>query len=354
MKMHPFIIFHKTLSLLFLLSILVGCQKEEEDEISPKSIIYNGWHIAFTSLTTTNNSKRILLAFRQGTDHASYDGKIMQMISEDRGKTWTAPQTIYQPSEGKDARDPQYLYLPNGDLICRFFERRLDNTSSVYLIRSNNNGDSYTQMIPMTYAGDTESYTATQGNMVLINNTIYSVLYNINNETWLIKSTDMGYTWDFVCALNEQVDNDNIKNIQMNETSLCYHKNKMYLVCRRDIFEPLNLLIAESHDFGKTWKNWQELPIKGHAPSLIAHNNYLVMSYRDIEINKNNNYYSFRIILLKDGKIASAPIIIDKSECFDIGYGDIVNLDDQNFIVSYYKEGTSINLYRLNYSLFKK
>ena len=111
--MHPFIIFYKTLSLLFLLSTLVGCQKEEEDEISPKSIIYNGWHIAFTSLTTTNNSKKILLAFRQGTDHASYDGKIMQMISEDRGNTWTVTQIIYQPSEGKDARDHQYLYLPN-------------------------------------------------------------------------------------------------------------------------------------------------------------------------------------------------------------------------------------------------
>jgi hypothetical protein len=346
-------------SMLYMLS---SCDKEESDAITLRGMsltqtteVYSGWNVSFTTLATTLDKDKIYLAFRQGSEHNSFDGKIMETVSLDRGYTWSSPRVIYKPTtKNGDARDPQYLRLSNGDLLCRFFERVSTDRCGTYVIVASDLANNYSGKYSMAYWNSIETYSAARGNMVQLEDTIYSVLYNNKHETWMVKSQDYGKTWEFVSSIGAQIDREasGLTNTEMNEVSLCYQNEKMYFVARRQTFEYNNLLVAESYDLGETWTNWHEIPIKGHAPSLYAYKDYMILSYRNIEVDVNDGKFLFQLILLKDGYIASDPITVDQSSIFDIGYGDVIALDDTNFLVSYYKDGATIYVRRFTFNTF--
>ena len=81
-------------------------------KVVKKNKLYEGQHNAFTDLLF--GQQKFYLAFRNGANHLSYDGKILLTRSPD-GKDWSQPQIIINTPN--DDRDPK-LYFFKEKLFC--------------------------------------------------------------------------------------------------------------------------------------------------------------------------------------------------------------------------------------------
>jgi hypothetical protein len=105
-----------------------------------------GLHNAFTDLIRWKN--RWYCSFREGTEHASYDGKVRILSSAD-GEKWNSAAEFVQ--EGHDLRDPKLCILPDGRLLVGAGVRKQDaanpmnwhTTSRVYITDDGKTWDSH-------------------------------------------------------------------------------------------------------------------------------------------------------------------------------------------------------------------
>lgn len=349
----------RAIALFFSLFLLNACVEEdidvcvEEYALLTESIVETkDLHLAFPAIVGTQDGSKLLIAYREGKTHVSFDGRIVQKESYDQGKTWINRKIIYEPSsENADARDPQFLALPNGQIICRFFVRTSETESTVKIIKSADWGVSY------AYIGDIQSvardlYTASRGNMLLIDNTIYTSIYNRWHDSWIMKSLDFGVTWEFVSWLSHSDATLCDVNRGLNESSLCYQDGILYAVARSGFDQPRKLTVASSGDMGKTW-DWGELPICGHSPSLAPYKDSFILSYRNINVEENENaYVQFDCALFRKGILVSRPFTVLKSKSTDIGYGDVYVFDDFFLLCCY--TGNTIRCFRILYDVFKQ
>lgn len=329
-----------------LLFVILSCSKEDEemffrsglstDEYILTKVDESSNLLAFPSITANKNQTKIFIVYRDGSAHNSFDGVLVQKESDDNGKTWKNRKIIYRPRSGYDARDPQLLTLPDGSILCRFFERTtLENgqiLSNVRCFVSKNDGQSYHYLSSMP--NKTESkLAAARGNMLLLNNEIYSVNYNAWDNSWLVKSSDMGQTWEYVTNLDTAIKKTYQSN-RINEASLGYADGKMYLVGRQAETGDKQLLWGISDDLGKSW-SWTKLPQQGQAPSLTPLEGHFIMTYRDI----SKKSFDFDVVLMKAGTAVSNPLTILTSKSFDIGYGDVLPLEASFLVCFYSPEG---------------
>ena len=343
--------------LLFLLipfvSTASSCTQEDPylDEIPNPSILRSSEiatgddHLAFTSIAGNSDRSKIVLTYREGSEHASFDGCILQTDSYDRGQTWSNPEVIYRTS-GTDARDPQLFVISDSELLCRFFERESDSTSKVKVLRSTNLGMTYTGISTLPFPTEGETFAAARGNMVMVDDIIYTICYNRWSQAWLVSSNDHGRTWNNISWVDKALGTQQSPYPRFNEASLGYVNNILYCVARTDI-EDGNMLIGESQDMGTTW-TWQYLPIRGHAPSLTPYNDGFILTYR--LTNPYDGNYDFQLAFLKNGDIVGNPISLFTSLSFDIGYGDVLTMDN-SFLVCCYQPNR-IKCYEVSYNIF--
>lgn len=342
--------------LTICLLALFACNNDDDaiNEIFNPNILQsevvdaNGMHLAFPSIVGDKNRSKIIVAYREGTDHVSFDGKIIQMESFDKGRTWMNRKVIYRPATGGDARDPQLLLLPSGNILCRFFERVSQTKSDVRSISSKDRGGSYQSPVIFPYPYKEETYAAARGNMVVIDGVIYTVCYNRWSTSWIMKSDDEGETWTFVSWVDRTLNTEENPFSCINEASLGYINGTLYLV-GRSYKDDGRMQIATSNDLGATWK-WDWLPARGQAPSLTPYKDSFILTYR--QVDEISSKYSFVVALLKDGKLASKPISLFSSKSFDIGYGDVLTLSN-TFLICCYRPDFSIYCYEVKYDIFK-
>ena len=172
--------------LLFLLIPFVfaanSCAQDDPflDEIENPSILRSSEivvgdsHLAFTSITGNADRSRIVLTYRSGSEHASFDGRILQVTSNNRGRSWSSPIEIYS-ADGKDARDPQLFAVSDSELLCRFFERESEAVSHVKVLRSKNFGRTYEGTSTLPFPTASETFAAARGNMVMVDDIIYTI-----------------------------------------------------------------------------------------------------------------------------------------------------------------------------------
>lgn len=332
----------------------MACGDDELMELNNPSLLRatsvddSGMHLAFPTIVGNSDRSKIIVVFREGSDHVSFDSKLVQMESFDKGKSWLNRKVIYEPLSGRDVRDPQLLVLPNNDLLCRYFERKSETESSVQCIISENFGGSYGFPVVLPFPYD-ETFAAARGNMVIIDDVIYAICYNRWAVTWLEKSEDYGRTWKVVSWLDERLWTNKIECGRINEASLGYHDGKMYVVGRQQSDKGDNRLeIGVSEDLGLSWE-WSFLPIEGHAPSLTPYKDAFILTYRNVKDSKRGKY-SFDVVLVKDGKLLGNPSSLFISENFDVGYGDVITLPN-SFLVCCYQPGL-IRCYELKYDIF--
>lgn len=330
--------------LSLLLISFFSCSKEAEEfafrsELSvvlPYTVVkVDGGkkHLAFPTITGNPDLSKILLAYREGDSHASFDGVLVQQESDDYGKSWKNRRIIYTPAYGHDARDPQLLMLPDGSILCRFFERsQLPDgqvKSEVKCYVSKDGGQTYSYLSTLPNISNS-TLAAARGNMLLLENEIYTVCYNLWSNSWLLKSSDWGQSWELVTSLDPSI-NAYFNAARINEVSLGYSNGKMCLVGRQSDQSDKKTLYGTSEDFGKNW-TWTKLSEHGEAPSITCIEDSFIMTYRDVS---KSTGYEFKVALLKENNLVSAPIKIVASQTFDIGYGDVLLLAN-SFLVCYY------------------
>ena len=347
--------FHVWFFCMLFSFISSACAQDEEiTDLSNPSLLRSSYiddsslHLAFPTIVGNSDRSKILIVYRAGTDHLSYDGKLVQVESYDKGKTWVNKKVIYTPKRAHDVRDPQFIPLPGGPILCRFFERKPDSTCVVKSFLSDNMGKSYDSPVTFPYPTGIET-AAARGNMVVVDSVIYSISYNRWAVTWLSKSEDMGKSWQVVSLLDERLWTGRLEQGRINEASLGYSKGKLYVVGRQQADNgDKRLELGISEDLGKTW-NWSFLPVEGHAPSLTPYKDAFILTYRNVKDNSSGKY-SFDTVLLKDGALASTPVSLFESENFDVGYGDVLTLSN-SFLVCCYQPG-AIRCFELKYDVF--
>lgn len=344
--------------LLFLLIPFVfaanSCAQDDPflDEIENPSIlrsseiVVSDSHLAFTSITGNADRSRIVLTYRSGSEHASFDGRILQITSNNRGRSWSSPIEIYS-ADGKDARDPQLFAVSDSELLCRFFERESEAVSHVKVLRSKNFGRTYEGTSTLPFPTESETFAAARGNMVMVDGVIYTICYNRWAQAWLVASDDHGRTWRNVSWVDEALGTQQSPYPRFNEASLGYIDGMLYCVARTNV-EDGNMLIGESSDLGATW-TWQYLPIRGHAPSLTPHDGGFILTYR--LVNSATETYDFQLAFIKNGDLSGEPVSLFTSLSFDIGYGDVLTME-RSFLVCCYQPN-KIKCYEVGYDIFK-
>jgi len=333
----------------------LGCLIPDGNPLVKESIVDRGdMHLAFPTITGNKDGSKLLIAYREGNTHISFDGRIVQKESYDKGKTWVNRKVIYQSTDPNgDARDPQFLTLPDGRVVCRFFERSNEQQSTVKMIVTNDWGQNYSFFGDIPAHSPKESYAAARGNMLLRGETVYTSMYNRWHDSWLMRSPDLGKTWEFVSWLNRSDGSLYGLHRQLNESSLCLQDNIMFMIARGGYDQPIPLTIAESLDSGTTWENWGDLGVCGHSPSLTPYKDSYILTYRNInmEENKDSNIH-FDCALFSKGQLISKPFTILKSKSSDIGYGDVFIYDDF-FLVCCYTHH-SIHCFTVLYDVFEE
>ena len=82
------------------------------------SIDDSSLHLAFPAIAGNKDRSKIIVVYREGSSHVSFDSKLIQMESFDKGKTWVNRKVIFAPVKGHDVRDPQLLVLPNNGILA--------------------------------------------------------------------------------------------------------------------------------------------------------------------------------------------------------------------------------------------
>lgn len=348
--------------ILFLPFIFLSSCIEEEniflscrDMLVQESIVdrSSNMHLAFPTIAGIPDGSKLLIAYREAKTHISFDGCIVQKESYDQGKSWVNRKVIYRPSHPTgDARDPQFVALPDGRLMCRFFERTSENASTVKMIVSDDWGKTYTYQGEIPAYSPNEPYSAARGNMLVEGNKVYTTMYNRWHDSWLMYSPDLCESWEFVSWLNRSDGLVYDIHRELNESSLCLQNNTMFMVARGGYDKPRPLTIAQSPDHGQTWDNWGELEVCGHSPSLTAYKDSYIMTYRNINVEQNEKgNIQFDCALLKNGELVSKPFTILSRKSMDIGYGDVFTFDDF-FLVCCYTD-KSIHCFKILYNVFE-
>ena len=172
---------HLLLFIMVFLFPFMACGDDELKEIyNPNllrstSIDDSSLHLAFPAIAGNKDRSKIIVVYREGSSHVSFDSKLIQMESFDKGKTWVNRKVIFAPVKGHDVRDPQLLVLPNNGILCRFFERESETESIVKSICSENWGIFYGSPVLFPFPKD-ETFAAARGNMVIIDDVIYGML----------------------------------------------------------------------------------------------------------------------------------------------------------------------------------
>ena len=344
------------LLLLFLLPCFACGEDDWIKELSNESLLRSTTidagktHIAFPTIVGNEDNSKILVAYREGSAHISYDSELVQMESSDKGVTWTNRKVIYTPEEGCDVRDPQYFRLTNGDIICRFFVKMSESEAVVKCIKSTDDGKTYSEAVDMP-APKSEVFAASRGNMVMVDDIIYSINRNRWSVAWIVTSKDNGESWQYASWLDERLWTNQLDCDRINETSLGYVNGTLYAVGRQapiysDGDERLEVGVSE--DMGENWE-WKHLSVWGHAPSLTSYGDSFILTYRDTE-DESKGKYSFNIGLMRNGALVKTPVALFESSTRDIGYGDVLTLEN-SFLVCCYQPN-KILCYELSYDLF--
>jgi len=289
-------------------------------------------HLAFPTIVKFLG--KFYIFYRTGTQHASFDGKIVYKSSTD-GITWSA-ETIVLSTNLYDYRDPSVVIF-NGRLVLRYFYRLESGNINKTCIISTAEMEYWSA--PVELPSPNNEFNASRGNMGINGSKLISLNYTSNNNTYLVTTTDLVNWIVSVPLLADKTNEGSITYV--NGKYICVLRQAIYDINGSDYYNPL--IWGESID-GIVWI-FKDLPFYGQCPSITVFNaseygvsNRIIITYRDMSQKDtlNRGYYNMAILNTK-GELFSSRVynMLWITNEWDLGYGDVL-IDGTNVYIVYY------------------
>jgi len=290
-------------------------------------------HCAFTDLIYFE--KKWYCAFREGSHHMSFDGKIRVLMSDD-GVKWKAHSLI--PWSGGDLRDPKFFITPEGKL---FF------TAGVRVAARPNLSNRVFSVTFELERGRFSQYHISKDNALTWrwsastqNNSVYSVAYSgLDGVGCLYKSID-GKNW--------------IKHVTnfypqspcfTNETSIAFKRSGLAFCLTRRDGSNCNALLGTSKAPYKKW-NWIDLNIAVGGPKLLfLNNNTMIAAFRVFtEDDAKTMVYQFSEL----GEVKHLYTLPSSGDC---SYPGLVEVNGQLWVSYYSSHNSNTSIYLAKFSI---
>jgi len=277
---------------------------------------------------------RLLAVFYAGYGHVSRPnarlpkgGRVCGCFSADEGRTWGEPFVVVDLDE--DDRDPSVTQLPDGTLLCNFFQGR--EVGRVFVVRSTDGGKTWDAkpVVVEPPPGLDKIYCSTRI-FRLPDSTLLLPVYGRtkgvkNYASAFIRSTDGGKTWG---------DGALVRDDRSHSYGHCEPAVERLpdgkLVCH---LRPC-MCQTESTDNGRTWTPPHRLGFRGDAPDLLLTSGGVLLSAH--RHPGTSLHYS-----LDGGKTWSENVRLD---VVGGAYPSLVERTDGTVLCVYYEEGRGSNI----------
>lgn len=279
-----------------------------------------GRHCGFPSLIRLE-SGRLLAHFREGPGHTGR-GVVRQIHSDDEGKTWSEPVTIFEDPDWDSRSHSTGIQLESGTILLGVYRHdRKQGFTGARVLRSTDGGKTYTALdLPNPY---TDTFVYNIGRPIQLDDgTVLMPLHGDLPEsgdraTGIIRSTDDGRGWgDFsVIAAGER---------NYYEASILMLPNGEMLAMNR--CEPDRWMWqCRSKDRGYTWTEPENSGMQGDVGELLLlQSGNIMCAYRSQEPGTSDTRAS---ISRDNGHTWSDEIVLDPNGG-DHGYTSSIQFAD--------------------------
>lgn len=276
---------------------------------------------------------RLMVVFYAGYGHVALPneqlplgGRISYVTSDDDGRTWSAPQTLYDGPN--DDRDPSLVQLPSGRLLCNFFTlKRSEDPAQPFVglgtwtVTSDDLGQTWSEPVRIA-----ENHYCSSPVRVLSSGRLILGLYGETAKSAsgaVIYSDDQGETWSEVV----EIDNGGVRLDA--ETDIIELKDGTLYAALRPL-----MAYATSRDQGQTWTIAKPMGFEGHCPYFLrTQDDVILLAHR---LPGTSLHYS-----VDEAQTWSENVLVD--ECIG-AYPSLVTLRDGSVLMVYYEEGTGSDI----------
>ena len=293
-------------------------------------------------------SGEVLTVFRGGGSHVDRRGRLDMIMSQDSGKSWSAPWTVIDESE--DDRNPALGQLKDGSILLAYsilsgyddnghtfkggrYARVFDG---VYLMRSTDKGKTWSkpersEAVHQFYAGKGAVSPYGKIQQMADGTVVMAVYFDFagerGHESYIFRSKDNGKTWGEPSLLGKHY----------NETAITLLPNGDMLAAMRSEVAK-DLFVTRSTDQGRTWSTPMQATTALQHPAdlIVLQDGRVLLSY-----SERNAPRGVKAILSRDnGKTwdkANPIVLADDAPNFDCGYPSSVEVSKGRIVTTYYQ-----------------
>jgi len=262
--------------LLLILTVFIinACTRVDDLRYGEKrsAVLYTSQRASSNPGAVRLKTGEITVVFREASDATSPDGYLLRITSENRGKTWSPPDTI--ASTAWDCRAPSITQLRDGLIYVNFHQSSNDPqregvpSIGCFTVRSFDNGKTFTspRMVPL----EGFRWTATSDAILeLQDGTLLFPAYGERDGelsiAFVVMSRNGGETWEDIHVIAQEP-----------EERLAYTKPALIrlpdgrILCLLESDDPEGFLyMSVSEDRGETWSSLEKSGIVGKDPDLL-------------------------------------------------------------------------------------